>query len=167
MPSDTDASAGIRVVELLMAKEPLTNSQAKELLAEEWNRALQENAPGLDPLIDELANSKVKSIRYALITQILGKLADPKRSVLAIQLGDGSEGAWDARSFAKEVIVPWEFENKHFLGGSGEPYVSKPLRRSRLDDQQTNVCDKEDGHLRKPWRFARACDSKGQQHWRP
>lgn len=132
------------MVEFLMAKEPLTNSQAKDLLAEEWNRALQENAPGPDPLIDELANSKVKSIRYALITQILGKIADPKRSVLAIQLGDGSEGAWDARSFAKEVIVPWEFENKHFLGGSGEPYVSKPLRRSRLDDQQTKVRDKED-----------------------
>ena len=106
-----------------MAKEPLTNSQAKDLLVEEWNRALQENAPGPDPLIDELANSKVKSIRYALITQILGKVADPRRSVLAIQLGDGSEGAWDARSFAKEVIVPWEFENKHFLGGSGEPYI--------------------------------------------
>ena len=25
----------------------------------------------------------------------------------------------------------------------------------------------EIGRLRKPWRFARACDSKDQQHWRP
>ena len=61
---------------------------------------------------------------------------------MAIQLGDGSEGAWDARSFAKDVIVPWEIENNHFLGESGDPYVSKPLRRSRLDDQQTKVRDK-------------------------
>ena len=34
---------------------------------------------------------------------------------MAPQLGDGSEGAWNAQSFAKEVIVPWEFENKRFL----------------------------------------------------
>ena len=35
-----------------MAKEPLTNSQTKKLLAKEWNRALQENAPGPDPQAD-------------------------------------------------------------------------------------------------------------------
>ena len=127
-----------------MTKEPLTNSQAAELLAEEWKQALQENALGPDHQVDELANSKVKSIRYALITQILGKVANSRRSVMAIQLSDGSEGAWDARSFAKEVIVPWEVENKHFLGGSGEPYVSKPLRRPRLDDRQTKVRNTED-----------------------
>ena len=127
-----------------MTKEPLTNGQAAVLLAKEWSRALQESAPGPDHQVDELANSKVKSIRYALLTQILGKIASPGRSVMAIQLGDGSEGAWDARSFAKDVIVPWEFENKHFLGGSGDPYVSKPLRRSWLGDQQTSVRDKED-----------------------
>ena len=102
-----------------MAKKLLTNSQAKALLAEEWDRALQQNRSGPDRLVDELVNSKVKSIRYALITQILGRVADPRRSVMAVQLGDGSEGAWDARSFAKDVIVPWEIENNHFLGGSG------------------------------------------------
>ena len=127
-----------------MAKKSLTNSQAKALLAEEWDRALRQNAPSPDHPVDELVNSKVKSIRYALITQILGKVADPGRSAMAIQLGDGSEGAWDARSFAKDVIVPWEIENNHFLGGSGDPYVSKPLRRTRLDDQQTKVRDKGD-----------------------
>ena len=89
-----------------MTKEPLTNSQAAVLLAKEWSRALQESAPGPDHQVDELANSKAKSIRYALLTQILGKVASPRRSVMAIQLGDGSEGAWDARSFAKDVIVP-------------------------------------------------------------
>ncbi len=47
-------------------------------------------------------------------------------------------------SFAKDVIVPWEIENNHFLGGSGDPYVSKPLRRTRSDDRQTRVRDKGD-----------------------
>ena len=76
-----------------------------------------------------VVNDDTVAIRYAVITQLLGKMADPSRDILAIQ----ASGGWDARSFAKRVVVPWVIDNRNILGTSMEPYVGKPLRRERLD----------------------------------
>ena len=119
----------------------MDNNEVREWLDAEWNDAIHAADTEPDPEIDALANSKVNSIRYALVTQMLGKIADPNRSLMTLQLGEAVEGAWDARSFATAVVLPWERDNQQVLGKSPDPYVSKPLRRPRLDDD-TNVRDK-------------------------
>ena len=112
----------------------MDNSEIRAWLDAEWNAAMQAPDPTPDPEVDALANSKISSIRYALVTQMLGKIADPARNLLALQLGEAVAGAWDARSFASAVVVPWERDNQQVLGNSPDPYVSNPLRRPRLDD---------------------------------
>ena len=119
----------------------MDHAEAREWLEAEWADAL-ERAPGdSDPEVDVIVNSDVSSIRYAVITQLLGKIADPTRSVMALQLRGSGQGAWDARSFATAVVLPWERDNQQVIGKSPDPYVSKPLRRPRLDDD-TNVRSK-------------------------
>lgn len=113
----------------------MTNEETRQWLDEKWTDALDSDVADPDPEIDVLTDSSVNSIRYALVTQMLGKIADPKRSLMALQLGGSDEGAWDARSFATAVIVPWERDNQQVIGKSPDPYVSKPLRRPRLDDK--------------------------------
>ena len=49
--------------------------EARLCLDEEWAKALEEN----DVSIDRLANSAVVAVRYALVTQPLGKIADSQR----------------------------------------------------------------------------------------
>lgn len=112
----------------------MNNTDITSWLNDAWKKAIRVADTSPDPIVDAIVNSKVQSIRYAVITQILGRIADPKRSVMMLQLGGSEEGAWDARSFATAVIVPWERENQQVIGGSPDPYVSKPLRRPRLDD---------------------------------
>ncbi len=126
----------------------MNNSEARAWLDEEWHKALAETSAGLaanpDDPVEQLVNSSVNSIRYALLTQLLGKIANPKRSLLSLQSGSGQDGAWNARSFCDAVIVPWVSENQNVLGTSAEPYASKPLRRDRLERSMPNVRDKKD-----------------------
>ena len=117
----------------------MTPVQAREWLDDEWAVALASNDAEPDIVIDELANSKGVAVRYALMTQLLGKIADPARDLRAVQLAEGSAGAWDARSFSTAVVVPWVAANQHVLGTSAEPYASKPLRRERLEHDMPNV----------------------------
>ena len=112
----------------------MNNRETRLWLDERWSLALSLPQSEPDPEVDELVNSEIASIRYALVTQLLGKIADRNRCVLALQLGEAAEGSWDARSFASSVIVPWERDNQQILGKSPDPYVSNPLRRPRLDD---------------------------------
>jgi hypothetical protein len=55
-------------------------------------------------------------------------LADPSLDSKCLQALRGGAGAFDARSIAHEVIVPFDQDNENVLGGSQEPYVSNPLR---------------------------------------
>ena len=79
-------------------------------LDSEWAAALEDDAaPAADPETDRLVDSDVVSIRYAVVTQLLGKVADPARDLLCLQRGaaEGAEGAgrWDPRSFCIAVVV--------------------------------------------------------------
>ena len=102
-----------------------------------WLEALADANPTIDDGIDELINCDVVSVRYALLTQLLGKLTNDSRDALSIQRGDTdtaeSAGRWDARSFCQANIVPWVAEAGQVLGTSPDPYVNNPLRRPRLD----------------------------------
>lgn len=73
-------------------------------------------------------NSRTKSYRYVLPTQIVAKLADPSLDCCCLQVARGGSGAFDARTIAHSVIVPFDQANDNVLGGSPEPYVNNPLR---------------------------------------
>lgn len=108
-----------------------------------WLAALAEPEPEIDEGIEELINCSVVSLRYALLTQLLGKLTDHSRDALSIQRGGAetaeSTGRWDARSFCQANVVPWVSEAGQVLGTSPDPYVNKPLRRNRLDQYPSAV----------------------------
>ena len=119
---------------------PVTLTPLEQLRAL-WGETLEE-APQIDEGIDELINCNVVSIRYALLTQLVGKFCDAGHDALSIQRGEAETAdaadRWDARSFCKDNVVPWVAEAGQVLGTSPDPYVNKPLRRSRLDgDTQT------------------------------
>jgi len=122
----------------------MNNDEARQWLDSEWRNALAAGDMNSDPKIDRLIDSKVVSIRYAVVTQLLGKIADPKRNLLMLQLKAAEDGAWDARSFAQSVVVPWVADNQSVLGTSSEPYASKPLRRTHLTTDMDNVRDKSE-----------------------
>ena len=107
------------------------------LLRALWSEALAGPDEDVDPAISELITCQVVSVRYALLTQLLGKAVEPSRDALSIQRGDAttaeSAGRWDARSFCSVNVVPWVNESGQVLGTSPDPYVNNPLRRARLD----------------------------------
>ena len=104
----------------------------------QW-REIRDHPGEPDPNIDRFVNSKIVSLRYAFVTQLLGKIEDHSRSLLFLQSGGGAPGAWNARSLADEVVVPWVTDNHNVLGTSQEPYASKPLRRPSLSSDMSNV----------------------------
>ena len=108
-----------------------------ERLRTMWLDALADPEATIDYSIDVLVSCDVVSVRYALLTQLLGKLTAHERDVLSIQRGDvhtaEASGRWDARSFCQANIVPWVAEAGQVLGTSPDPYVNNPLRRPRLD----------------------------------
>jgi len=113
--------------------------QARTWLDAVWLETLADGSNEPDPEVDRLVNSRVVSIRYAVLTQLLGKIADPTRSLMFFQLGNQEPGAWDARSFSAAIIVPWVSKNHDVIGTSAEPYVSKPLRRLRLERDAPHI----------------------------
>jgi hypothetical protein len=124
------------------------SSLARQLLDELWEIVSQEKDSETDSDIDRLIDSKYVSIRFCLPTQLLGKLTDPKLDCLCLQKGIGADNSlWDPRGFANKVIVPWVAENQSILGTSTDPYVSKPLRKKRLEETPGNVKGKEEWEL--------------------
>lgn len=122
-------------------------SAARKRLDKLWTQTQAEGTGEADPEIDRLACSVVSSVRYALVTQIMGKIDDGRRNLLALQAEADVEGAWDARSFASKVVAPWSLENEGILGNSADPYVSKPLRRPVLETGMKGVRNKRDWDL--------------------
>ena len=116
----------------------MTDDGLAEWLKRHWVEA-QREAEGDDPDVDRFVNSETTSIRYAFFTQLVGKLADQDRDLLCLQKQDAAAGKWDPRSFCTKAIVPWVQENQNVLGKSTDPYVSKPLRRPRLDEDMGSL----------------------------
>lgn len=109
------------------------DSTWREVVGETMPETAAAQAPENDPDIDRFVDSDQVTLRYVVVTQLLGKIADHDRSLLCLQMADGEQGAWDARSFCSNVIVPWVFLNHNVLGTSPDPYVNNPARRPRLD----------------------------------
>ncbi len=80
-----------------------------------------------------LINSRTKAFRYAIFTQVLAKYVDHSVNCLALQVQASILGAFDARSFCKKTVVPFERERlDNILCASSDPYVGKPLRHERI-----------------------------------
>jgi len=119
-----------------MAKDLLET--ASEILENEWTAIMRAARDGalragvLDEVLSDSIrrslNSDIKSYRYVLPTQLVAKLASPDLDCRCLQVARGGPGAFDARTLAHKVIVPFDQANDHVLGGSPEPYVNKPLR---------------------------------------
>ena len=120
----------------------MTNDETSEWLNEQWQTVLTTREEP-EPDVDRFVNSNVTSIRFAIVTQILGKIAEPTRDLLCLQRGDrvdaDTSGRWDPRSFCSRIVVPWNRANENLLGASTDPYVNNPLRRPRLDEGLVNV----------------------------
>ena len=116
----------------------MTEGELIDWLDAQWEHALANYESEPDPEVDRFIDSSVVSIRYGFFTQLLGKHADPSRDLLCLQRGrrdsePESTGRWDPRGFCTRVVVPWVQRHHGVLGTSTDPYVSKPLRRPRLD----------------------------------
>lgn len=119
--------------------------KGRKILNDLWTKVNLEKDGEIQDDIDKLINSSSVSIRFCLPTQLLGKLTDHKLDCLCLQKGIGdNDSQWDPRSFSSKVIVPWISENQFVLGTSNDPYVSKPLRKSRLEKNPNNVKSKDD-----------------------
>lgn len=73
-------------------------------------------------------NSKTKTYRYVLPTQLTAKLSDPSLDCRCVQASRPGKGSFDARSICDAVVVLFDKANHNVLGGSPEPYVNNPLR---------------------------------------
>jgi hypothetical protein len=137
---------------------PSLVEEARKLLVERWEKINSwqeiEVPSAIKQKIDYFFSSVsqrgvgIKGFRYALITQIIAKISRPELDIFSIQVKDEfvTEGkkSFDARSFCKKVII-W-FEKKYLqdlLGGSSDPYVSKPLRKPILFLENGSVKNKE------------------------
>ena len=86
----------------------LDNSETAEWLDEAWREAVLDTCSEPDPEIDIIQNSGYVSIRYVLVTQLLGKFADGRRDALCLQRGSSKdaaeEGRWDPRGFCSRWL---------------------------------------------------------------
>ena len=72
--------------------------------------------------------------RYSLVTQVLLKLVVGNSDARKLQDFETVEGQFSARTFARETVVKLRPVGSR-LGGSGDPYVSNPLRQDRMEDK--------------------------------
>jgi len=143
-----------------MAKELNLLGKCKVYLGERWlyimklfeqgepQEPLGRDHTHLKQLIHNCLTSKIKTYHYVLPTQLLCKSVDPSLDAHSLQVAYGKPGAFDARTIAHKVIVPFDQANYRVLGGSPEPYVSKPLRcpavTAQYREQQRQRSDWDD-----------------------
>jgi hypothetical protein len=125
---------------LLSSKERII--QAKQVMINAYKIAQSANTYGevsskltkpQRDLLSTILLGNHKTYRYILMTALTAKSADPAVNILSIQKSDTSIGAYDSRSIAHKVVVPFERQYlNEALGGSNEPYLNKPARFASL-----------------------------------
>ncbi len=131
--------------------------RCRDFLNARWQHVISKIESGsfTDPLLPRDATlrdrmiacltSATKSYHYVLPTQVLCKCVDRRLDCRSLQAAYKKPGAFDARTVAHNVIVPFDQANHRVLGGSSEPYVNNPLRCpaviKRYRAQQKNKAD--------------------------
>jgi MoxR-like ATPase len=114
---------------------------ARSQLDGAWSLIGTEDAPSFEGL-NEATLADVQAViggrdlapRYALITQTLVKLVLPDESPTRLSGFVDAPSGFSSRSLAKNAVVPFDVAHDSLLGGSGDPYVSNPLRREEIDE---------------------------------
>ena len=109
------------------------HAAAEMRLRDYLTHAIRYTGTDLEPAvradIDIVINSVRKTYRYMLFVGLLVAVTDSRLHPRCLQLKAKCEGAFDARSLCKQVVVPFEKTMlKGRLGGSCDPYVSNPAR---------------------------------------
>lgn len=115
---------------------------ASELLQTEWNYV--ESRQDKNFLSTKLYNQEIQWIKeiirgkqltykYILLTAALAKVINPHVHYRALQKGSKLQGAYDARSLAHGVVVPFEKSHGERFGGSNEPFLNRPARYPEFD----------------------------------
>lgn len=100
-----------------------------DYLASSIGYAGEDLEPKVRADISTVINSVRKTYRYMLFVGLLVAVTDRNLHPRCLQLKAKCEGAFDARSLCKQVVVPFEkLMLKGKLGGSLDPYVSNPAR---------------------------------------
>ncbi|GAB3024734.1 hypothetical protein GCM10027285_03150 [Oleiagrimonas citrea] len=109
--------------------------RAQQVLEEMWGEVMElpdpaaHRHPRLSQDINDLIQNGGNTYPYMLLTQVLGKATDTSLNTLCIQDSSSLGNAWDARSLAAKVTVPWNDANgKPFPGKNADPYVNNPAR---------------------------------------
>ena len=85
--------------------------------------------------IDFVMNGKnCLTYRYIMFTALLAKAIDPQIDILSLQVDDSSDGAYNARSLASEVVYPFQKSilGNMLNGANSDPLVNNPARVPRL-----------------------------------
>lgn len=130
--------------------------RARQVLSDTWQQVRSDaqkadrvaplaGEPSLVSAIKSCLTSSTKTYHYVLPTQLLAKVIEPSLDCHSLQASFDSPGAFDARTLAHGVIVPFDQENYRVLGGSPEPYVNNPVRIPGITEayreQQKNKAD--------------------------
>lgn len=85
--------------------------------------------------IESIILGSHKTYRYVFLTELATKSTFSEINALALQMKSKLPGAYDARSVAHKVLVPFEKEYlNNSLGGSNEPFLNKPARFTELSE---------------------------------
>lgn len=116
--------------------------KASKILRTEWNYVREHQNEGfLDSAIykqqiqwiKEVVHGEQLTYRYILLTAALAKVVNPSIHYRALQQGSKLQGAYDARSLAHGVVVPFEKSHGERFGGSNEPFLNRPARYPEFD----------------------------------
>lgn len=127
-------------------------ADAKKNLEARWKVVQAANLandpfPAHKQVVSDLLRSGTKAYRYLAVSQVLAKLTDPEVDPRCLQAQcKHASGAFDARSFASSVVVPWEQANGGALGQSADPFVSNPFRVPDIDASRRNSYRDKDGY---------------------
>jgi hypothetical protein len=127
----------------MAASDETIVDKCRKIFPAAWQQATERVAEteaivstGLDETLRQkivmCVNSKTKTYRYVLPTQLLAKVADAAVDCRSLQASGKRKGAFDARSICDAIIVSFDRANHNVLGGSPEPYVNNPLRQPEI-----------------------------------
>lgn len=109
------------------------HAAAEMRIQELFTDAIQEKGGSLSlelrSNIADVISGSHKTFKYMLMTGLLAAVTDEHLDPLSLQASAGVAGAYDARSLAMYVLVPFE-KNwlRGRLGASNEPGANKPMR---------------------------------------
>lgn len=92
------------------------------------------NCPIKDTIDFIMSGKNCLTYRYIMFTALLAKAVDSEIDILSLQVDDSSDGPYNARSLASEVVYPFQKSilGNMLNGANSDPLVNNPARNPRL-----------------------------------